>query len=55
MEYAHVEQFNEHLTIKIAYDSDPINPRAEYDNAGKMVWWHRRYVLGDEQPSESPI
>ena len=34
-------------------DDDPMNPR-ECDNLGIMACWHRRYVLGDEQPSESP-
>ena len=34
-------------------DDDPMNPR-ECDNLGTMACWHRRYVLGDEQPSESP-
>lgn len=41
-------------TITISQDNDPINPRKDYDNAGKMVCWHRRYNLGDEQPTESP-
>ena len=34
-------------------DDDPMNPR-ECDNLGTMACWHRRYVLGDKQPSESP-
>lgn len=42
------------LTIKIYPDDDPLNPRKDYDNFGKMVCWHRRYNLGDEQPSCSP-
>lgn len=41
-------------TIKIAEDYNPVNPRTEYDNVGKMVCWHRRYDLGDEQPTCSP-
>ena len=38
---------------KLIHDQDPMNPR-ECDNLGTMACWHRRYVLGDEQPSESP-
>jgi hypothetical protein len=30
-----------------------MNPR-EWDNTGTMVCWHRRYTLGDEQPSCTP-
>lgn len=41
-------------TIKIEQDHNPLNPRTEYDNVGKMVCWHRRYNLGDEQPTRSP-
>ncbi len=36
--------------VRIIQDSDPMSPR-EWDNVGKMVCWHRRYNLGDEQPS----
>ena len=39
---------------ELIQDTDPMNPRKEYSNLGTMVCWHRRYVLGDEQPSESP-
>jgi hypothetical protein len=38
-------------TIEVHSDADPQSPR-EWDNAGKMVCWHRRYNLGDEQPKE---
>jgi hypothetical protein len=38
--------------VRIELDGDPLNPRKEYDNVGTMVCWHRRYELGDEQPSE---
>lgn len=41
------------LTIKIYADHDAESPR-EWDNLGTMVCWHRRYTLGDEQPSGSP-
>lgn len=38
----------EHLTLKIIQDSDPLNPRKEFDHFGRMVCSHRRYNLGDE-------
>jgi hypothetical protein len=41
------------LTVEIHQDSDPMDPR-EWDNVGKMVCWHRNYLLGDEQPKCSP-
>lgn len=37
---------------RIEYDDDSaMNPR-DWDNLGTIVAWHRRYTLGDEQPSE---
>lgn len=41
-------------TLNIEQDHDPMNPRTEYDNVGKMVCWHTRYNLGDEQPKCDP-
>lgn len=41
-------------TIKIIQDEDASNPRKEFDHAATMACWHRRYDLGDEQPSGSP-
>ena len=41
-------------TIKIFADEDVADPRKEWDNAGKMCCWHRRYNLGDEQPKCNP-
>jgi hypothetical protein len=41
------------FTIKILQDSLDDSPR-NWDNAGKMVTWHRRYSLGDEQPRIDP-
>ena len=39
--------------VRIEQDDDTaMNPR-EWDNLGTIVAWHRRYNLGDEQPSES--
>ncbi len=34
--------------IKIESDSDPMNPRTEFDNLGTMVCLYRRYELGDK-------
>jgi hypothetical protein len=42
------------LTVTIMYDHDPMDPRKEYDNVGRMICFHPRYNLGDEQPSCSP-
>lgn len=36
------------LQVFIIADSDPQNPRTEWDNAGTMVCWHGRYELGDK-------
>ena len=41
-------------TLNIEQDHDPMNPRTEFGNVGKMVCWHTRYNLGDEQPKCSP-
>jgi len=41
-------------TIKILPDEDGMNPIKEFDMAGKMVCWHRRYNLGHEQPRLDP-
>lgn len=43
-----VESF-EHagMHVEIHYDFDPVNPREEWDNFGRMVCWHSRYSLGD--------
>jgi len=36
------------LTIKVEQDTDPMNPRTEWDNLGTMVCFHNKYILGDE-------
>ncbi len=41
--------------IRIFYDECIDESPREWDNLGKMVCWHRRYTLGDEQPKEYPI
>lgn len=41
------------LSITITYDEYPESPR-EWENFGHMACWHRRYNLGDEQPTCDP-
>ena len=41
-------------TLFIMDDSDPMNPREENDNLGKMVCFHRRYSLGDKHDHVEP-
>jgi len=36
--------------IEIIYDENPLNPRTEWDNLGKMLCFHNRYELGDKHP-----
>lgn len=42
------------LKLVVEQDTDPLDPRKEYDQFTTMVCWHRRYNLGDEQPKQSP-
>lgn len=44
----------EGVKAHIEWDSDPINPRKDYDNFGHMICWHRRYDLGDEHDHKEP-
>lgn len=41
-------------TVEITQDEYSPNPRTGFDNMGTMVCWHRRYNLGDDQPSATP-
>ena len=34
--------------LEIVQDTDPMNPRKEWDNLGTMVCFHKRYDLGDK-------
>jgi hypothetical protein len=52
MDAIHEEEYKGY-TIKIERDDNLESPR-EWDNAGKMVCWHRNYNLGDEQPRLDP-
>ena len=36
----------------VTEDEDPVNPRKDYDNFGKMTCWHRGYNLGDKHDYE---
>lgn len=40
--------------LKIEQDSDPMNPRTEWDNVATMVCWHSRYSLGDKHDYDTP-
>ena len=37
------------VTVKVYRDTDPLNPREDYDNLGTMIHWHPRYNLGDKR------
>jgi hypothetical protein len=41
-------------TLIIEDDQDPLNPREEYSNFGKMMCWHSRYNLGDKHDFKEP-
>ncbi len=43
-----------HITLRIEYDECPVNPRKEWDNAGTIWAWHRRYDLADEYCPDNP-
>lgn len=38
--------------LQVMQDDEPLNPRKDYDNFGKMVCWHNRYNLGDKHDYE---
>jgi hypothetical protein len=41
-------------TLFIVDDNEPMNPREDCDNFGKMVAFHRRYNLGDKHDHSEP-
>jgi len=41
-------------TLFIVDDNEPMNPREDRDNFGKMFCWHKRYSLGDEHDYSEP-
>jgi hypothetical protein len=48
MDTVHTEIHNGYK-IEIHYDTDPCNPRTDWDHETTMVCFHSRYNLGDEQ------
>jgi hypothetical protein len=42
------ETLDNGVVVKIIHDSDPLNPRTDYEEACTMVCDHGRYSLGDE-------
>ena len=44
---AHTVETYKDWTIEIHNDTDPMNPRTDFDNLGTMCCWHRRMNLGD--------
>lgn len=47
-EYSRI-RINRNEELVIFYDSEPMNPRTEWDgHIGKMACWHSNYKLGDE-------
>jgi hypothetical protein len=41
--------------IEIHMDSDPVNPRKDWEPLGKMICFHRRYTLGDNHDLRSDM
>jgi hypothetical protein len=41
------------MKLRIEQDTDPIDPRKDYDHLGKMVCFHQRYNLGEEHDYRS--
>jgi hypothetical protein len=35
------------FTLSIVQDEEPLNPCLDFDNLGKMIYFHQRYNLGD--------
>jgi len=40
--------------LLVVNDSDPLNPRVDCDNLGRMVCWHSRYQLGEPHDYDKP-
>lgn len=49
-----IKSNDERFTAEIFQDDDPMNPREDWDNAGTMVCFHRRYNLGDKHDYKEP-
>ncbi len=48
-----MEITNDKYELKVEFESDPQNPRTEWDNLGTMVCFHRNYSLGDKTDLKS--
>jgi len=55
MEARETIQKDDGYKIEIYDDSDPVNPREEWEPIGKMVCFHRRYRLGDKHDLTSDM
>lgn len=42
------------MKLEIVQDTDAENPLEQDGRLGRIVCWHRRYSLGDEQPASDP-
>lgn len=42
------------VSLEIKPDADPLNPRVDFDNLGKMICFHSRYDLGDTHEFSTP-
>ena len=40
--------------VLLEQDSEPLDPRIDYDNVSEMACWHGRYRLGDRSPVGRP-
>ncbi len=52
-EAVHTE-FYRGYKIEVYPDTDPQNPRKEFDHMGKMICFHRRHSLGDDHDYANP-
>ena len=42
------------FTLFTVYDEDPLNPRGDFDNFGRIICWHSRNNLGDKHQYNEP-
>lgn len=46
--YKYYKQNGKLMRLRIEQDDEPLNPRYDWDgNVGKMMCWHKNYILGD--------
>lgn len=53
MLYAHNQ--DETKKLFVVEDNEPQDPRTSTDNLGKLICWHRNYMLGDKHVYDDPI